>query len=249
MKKIIAFLLCVSLCICFSSCAKQNNVDESKNTEAVLTTKESFNEQQVSTTENFEQTATTKENTAENVTTTLSDKVEENSTTVKSSKTASTKESTTKNNVTSTTQKSNTEKATTEKESVKPSSTTAQPPKEISCTVKIECTKILENKNKFTDDISLVPSNGVILSTVTVKAKDGATAYDVIKKACSQNSITLNEKDSMFGKYIVGFNGIDEKDCGSQSGWLYSVNGKMPSVSVSSYKVTNGDNIVLSYTC
>ena len=40
-----------------------------------------------------------------------------------------------------------------------------------------------------------------------------------------------------------------EFDCGSQSGWMYKVNGWFPNYGCSSYKLKDGDAIVWSYTC
>ena len=38
-------------------------------------------------------------------------------------------------------------------------------------------------------------------------------------------------------------------DCGSKSGWMYSVNGMTPNVGASNYQVSNGDVIVFYYVC
>lgn len=124
-----------------------------------------------------------------------------------------------------------------------------QPKPQTACTVEIECKKILGKKNKFKKDSSLIPSDGVILSPVSVNFNDGASVYDILQKVCTQNGIALNAQKSSFGVYIVGIGGIEEKDCGSQSGWVYTVNGKSPSVGVGNYKIKNGDIIVFSYTC
>ena len=232
MRKFIAVLLTLLMCICFFGCGK-NQIETSDSISGAVS------EKTVSETEKNGKTESTSSVTgAAGVTDTHSD---QNGTTVENT------EAITEKNVSTTVPATNsvsTAVTTTVKE------TTEQPiPREIKCTVKIECTKILENQNKFSDDISLVPPNGVILEATTVTVTEGATVYDALKKVCSQNGITLNEKNSMFGKYIAGINGIDEKDCGAYSGWLYSVNGTSPNVGVSSYKLRNGDSIVLSYTC
>ena len=54
----------------------------------------------------------------------------------------------------------------------------------------------------------------------------------------------------MYGSYYVeGINHLYEFDCGSQSGWMYKVNGWFPNYGCSSYKLKDGDAIVWSYTC
>ena len=119
----------------------------------------------------------------------------------------------------------------------------------VTCTITVECKKVLEHM----DDLkkgheSFVPDNGIILNTYTVTLENGQSAYDALKKACSDNNIKITESSSKYGAYIIGFNNIDEKDCGNGSGWLYFVNGSTPNLSAKKYIVKNNDKIVFSYT-
>jgi hypothetical protein len=94
-----------------------------------------------------------------------------------------------------------------------------------------------------------VPTSGYILKDYKCSYKSGDSAYDILSRACSENNIKLNAKNSVYGTYIVGINNIDEFDCGNESGWLYSVNGTQPNLSCSSYNVSSGDKIEFTYTC
>ena len=49
--------------------------------------------------------------------------------------------------------------------------------------------------------------------------------------------------------YIEGIANLYEFDCGSQSGWMYKVNGWFPNYGCSKYAVNEGDTIVWCYTC
>ena len=50
--------------------------------------------------------------------------------------------------------------------------------------------------------------------------------------------------------YILeGINNLYEFDCGKQSGWMYTVNGDVPNVSCSEYKIKENDEIKFQYTC
>ena len=85
----------------------------------------------------------------------------------------------------------------------------------------------------------------------------------MIKKACEENVCTDYCKYCKAGGvqieytytpafnnyYIEGIHQIYEKDCGTQSGWMYSVNGVFPDVGTSSYEVSTDDVIVFSFTC
>ena len=137
--------------------------------------------------------------------------------------------------------------ASTSKSEHKVTQTTSS---EIDCTITIECKSILDNM----DDLkkgheSYVPKNGIMLENYKTTLKNGSTVYDLLKTACKNNKITYTAKDTMYSVYIVGINNIDEFDCGKKSGWLYSVNGKYPNVSVDSKKLKDGDKVVFTYTC
>ncbi|MDE5984388.1 MAG: DUF4430 domain-containing protein [Eubacterium sp.] len=120
----------------------------------------------------------------------------------------------------------------------------------ITCSVTIECTSVLDNMDELkAGHEDYVPSDGYIISNYSVTLPNDSTAYDAVKAACENRGVTMNVVSSSYGKYIAGFNNIDEKDCGNQSGWLYFVNGKSPSKSCNKYTLSNGDNVVFSYTC
>lgn len=226
MKRIIAVFLSLLICISFSACGKTPNAETNasaigENTGTAENTSEYSEKESVISIENSSETNSTEITKAHGST--------ENGNT-------ETKNPSSKTEISTVPTVTTTEKST-------------QPQPKTVCTVEIECKSILSKKNKFKKDISLVPSDGVILSPVKVYLDEGATAYDALQKACSQNSIALNAQNSAFGIYIVGIGGIEEKDCGAQSGWVYTVNGKSPSVSISKYKIKNGDSIVLSYVC
>ncbi|MDE5994640.1 MAG: DUF4430 domain-containing protein [Oscillospiraceae bacterium] len=224
MKKYIAVFLSVIMCICLFGCGKANTLDAPVNAGGEISKIE-------------ENTAPYSESSKESVTEDVSESGREESSKAKptSSNTSETK-----------TAPSQSETASTP--TVAPSEKPTEPPSKIACTVQVECKSILGKKNKFKKDISLV-RDGVLLYPVKVYLDDDATAYDALKKACAENGVALNEKNSAFGVYIAGIGGIDEKDCGPQSGWVYTVNGQSPSVGLSNYKIKNGDSLVLSYVC
>ena len=49
--------------------------------------------------------------------------------------------------------------------------------------------------------------------------------------------------------YIEGIANLYEFDCGSASGWVYTVNGEQPGVGCSDYAVHDGDTVIWHYTC
>ncbi len=153
----------------------------------------------------------------------------------------------------STTQKTSaTKKAenkTTTKKAVK-TTTTSTTSSSITCSIEIECKKVLNNMDNLkAGHEEFVPADGIIMSTRTVTIDNGDTAYDALKAACSKSGVTINAQNSVYGIYVKGFNNIDEFDCGKQSGWVYTVNGSSPPKSCDKYTVSQGDSIIFSYVC
>lgn len=151
-----------------------------------------------------------------------------------------------------------------EKKTTTQKSTAATQEKTVTCTVEIECKKILENiDNLRSEKRAFLPSDGYILRPTTVTVKEGSTVFDVLKKVCAENVCSDNCKycqksgiqlehvysPSYDSEYVRGIHQLYEKDCGTRSGWMYSVNGTFPNYGVNKYKIKNGDKIKFRYTC
>ena len=82
-----------------------------------------------------------------------------------------------------------------------------------------------------------VPSNGIILATSSVQYYDGETVFEVLKRACNAAGIQLEYSwTPMYDSYYIeGINHLYEFDCGSESGWMYKVNGWFPNYGCSAY--------------
>ena len=120
------------------------------------------------------------------------------------------------------------------------------------CTIEIRCNTILDNMGSLkSGKEGYVPSSGKILSTTKVSFDDGDTVFDVLKKVCSKSGIQLEYSWTPLynSYYIEGIQNLYEFDCGSESGWMYKVNGWFPNYGCSSYTLKNGDTIVWCYTC
>lgn len=142
--------------------------------------------------------------------------------------------------------------------------TTKNQGKTVTCTIEIECKTILNNLgNLRPEKKAFLPKDGYILNETTVSVAEGSTVFDVLKLVCKNN--TCPEKCSYCrqsgiqleyvytpgydSEYIRGIHQLYEKDCGTQSGWMYSVNGVFPNYGVNKYTVKNGDDIKFRYTC
>lgn len=132
------------------------------------------------------------------------------------------------------------------------------------CTVTVDCRTVRNNMDKIKKSkVSFVPENGIILDKVTVGINEGETAFEALKRACKENVCTnkckycrengvqleYNHSVAFDTYYVEGIHQIYEKDCGSLSGWMYSVNGEFPNVGSSAYNVKSGDSIVFYFTC
>lgn len=124
--------------------------------------------------------------------------------------------------------------------------------KVMTCTVQIRCDTILNNLEELTPGKeAYVPESGIILGTTTVEFTEGETAFDVLKRVCDYYGIQIEYSYTpLYGSYYIeGINYLYEFDCGSQSGWMYKVNGWFPNYGCSSYTLADGDTMVWVYTC
>ncbi len=80
-------------------------------------------------------------------------------------------------------------------------------------------------------------------SSATVQLAEGATVYDALKAT----GVAMNAQNTQYGIYVSSIGGLAEKEHGSSSGWMYSVNGVTPMTACSNYKLSNGDKVVWYY--
>ena len=127
------------------------------------------------------------------------------------------------------------------------------PPKkyDYTCLFEIECRTILSNMDKLSKDKKeCVPNDGVLFSAETGFDK-GESVYDILKRVCDENGIQLETSYSpaFATRYIEGIGNLYEFDCGTASGWMYTVNGEYMNYGCSSCIVSDGDKIAIRYTC
>ena len=120
------------------------------------------------------------------------------------------------------------------------------------CYLTISCATILNNMNDLADGKEvLVPSDGLILPRTEVTFYEGESVFDVLQRETQNRRIHMESSFTpMYNSaYIEGIGNLYEFDCGSESGWQYSVNGWFPNYGVSRYVVQQGDEVQFLYTC
>lgn len=136
--------------------------------------------------------------------------------------------------------------------SVTPDATPSSEEKKTVCTIAIRCDTVLEDLDRLDQDkAELVPVDGALLSKTTLDFSDGESAFDLLKRVCQDNGIHLEFSITPgYGSaYIEGIGNLYEFDCGERSGWLYRVNGQVPSVACSAYTLQAGDAVEFLYSC
>lgn len=79
--------------------------------------------------------------------------------------------------------------------------------------------------------------------TVNLQVQEGTSVYD----ALLASGAGVNARSTSFGMYVAAINGLAERDHGSQSGWVYSVNGVQPNYTSDAYVLHDGDSVVWMY--
>ncbi len=119
------------------------------------------------------------------------------------------------------------------------------------CTFTISCESALKNE-KLNDKLrKILPQDGIILAETKLTFEEGESAFDLLKRVCRENGIHLEYSQIPLtgGAYIEGIANLYEFDCGSISGWMYSINDKFPAVGCSDSKLSDGDRVAFLYTC
>ncbi len=119
------------------------------------------------------------------------------------------------------------------------------------CFLEINCAEALSHMDELNEGIKeMIPADGLIFQG-KIAFQEGDTVFDALKKACREQNILLDYSftPGFATYYIKGINHLYEFDCGDESGWLYSVNGKSPGYGCSQYKLLKGDQVVFYYAC
>ena len=126
---------------------------------------------------------------------------------------------------------------------------TSPKPENKTVTIAISCKTAINNGLNKKPGFSHLPSNGIILQNMKVEFSEGDTVFDILVKVTRKKGIHMEYRGSGSNTYIEGINNLYEFDGGSNSGWMYSVNGVYPNYGVGAYKVKSSDVIKFNYTC
>ncbi len=120
-------------------------------------------------------------------------------------------------------------------------------PDTINVTLSVDCKNAINygilNVGTFSEILS---PDGIILPETSIETERGTSVVKALKSVLKANNITYKITSS---GYVKTINGLSEFDCGNTSGWLYLVNGELPSVSAKSYILKDGDKVEFRYTC
>lgn len=110
-------------------------------------------------------------------------------------------------------------------------------------TMSIRC-DILKDKERNEH----IPEDYCILDTTEFKISENESVYDILLEAAREYSISVEHEGGSDIVYISGINYLYENDYGDLSGWVYKVNGELPSVGCGGYRLKDGDVIEWCYT-
>ena len=94
----------------------------------------------------------------------------------------------------------------------------------ITVTVSADCTEALQHPEKAQRALEL-PEDGYVIALAEIALPEGSTAFDALIAASKEQKISVDHTASAMGAYVSGIGVLYELDYGSESGWLYYVNG------------------------
>lgn len=92
------------------------------------------------------------------------------------------------------------------------------------------------------DDI--VPKDGVIIKDMAIDIHEGESVLDLLVEAAKRGKIQFDERNG----YVSSIAFIRDHVYGDLSGWVYFVNGVMPSVGCDEFVLSDGDLVEWHYT-
>ena len=102
-------------------------------------------------------------------------------------------------------------------------------------------------EKKLTASFALRDNSSTWFSVSYSDLTNGTTVFDIFRRALADKGYS-----SEGGKFVSGISGakgtLRNFDRGEYSGWMYSVNGALPSVLMNEYYIQNGDGIVFFFT-
>ncbi|MDO4489069.1 MAG: DUF4430 domain-containing protein [Eubacteriales bacterium] len=96
---------------------------------------------------------------------------------------------------------------------------------------------------KASVSVSTAAAGSPFSGSMSVEIVEGMTAFDALSALCDEKGWSLDGS----GSYVSGINGLNEFDKGAQSGWMYKVNGKFPTVTADNYELKRNDSITWVY--
>lgn len=93
----------------------------------------------------------------------------------------------------------------------------------------------------------------IVETTDSVKYSDlitfteGDTVLDILTDWGKQKNVPVVFSGTGENRYVSGIDNLFELQMGSESGWVYRVNGELPTVGCASYKVSDTDKVEFIY--
>lgn len=151
---------------------------------------------------------------------------------------------------------------TTDKESEKPADKESEKPADkeserateskgqnrtIQVSIEIRCDSAVKVKDTVQNPgvKEKIPDSGEILKETVYRVPEGTNVYDLLSQAAALNGIDI--KANTDKTYVMSINNLDQMMLTQQSGWKYSVNGKVPGMAALRYILQDGDKVKWFY--
>ena len=103
--------------------------------------------------------------------------------------------------------------------------------------------EISANEIAFTLKVDASDADKGMLYDSVVTAEKGKTVYD----ALVDTGLDLTVTSSSGSPYVDGIAGVVASTTGPTAGWLFTVNGEVPSVGAESVEIADGDEVVWTF--
>jgi hypothetical protein len=103
------------------------------------------------------------------------------------------------------------------------------------------------SEDKLSCTLTIVTHTETIIDSKTVSFAEGESVLDILIAAVQEAKLQLEYTGAGATAYVQGINDLYEFDEGSESGWVYTVNGEEIMESAGTCKPQDGDTLIWQY--
>ena len=116
---------------------------------------------------------------------------------------------------------------------------------EAAVSLTVTCADAVQQGNLSPEMQEALPQDGILFAQDAYPISDGITVLALLQQVMQEEKLPVEVGDG----YVKGIGALYEGACGDTSGWLFRLNGEIPSVGAADCTLHKGDTVEWLYIC